>query len=102
VVEVVAEIAHGLGATPPQVALAYLMRKPSVTSLIVGVRTEAQLEDNLAAADLALGPEEVDRLDTVSALPLLYPYWHQRRLVRDRMSPADATLLGQQHWSSAV
>jgi hypothetical protein len=58
--------------------------------------------DNLAAMDVALAPDEVDRLDAASARPLLYPYWHQRRLVRDRMSPADASLLAQQHWAGAI
>ena len=60
-------------------ALAYLIAKPAVTSVIVGARTEEQLADNLAAAELALTDEEVARLDAVSAQPLRYPYWHQAK-----------------------
>jgi diketogulonate reductase-like aldo/keto reductase len=65
-----------------------------VTTLIVGARTEDQLADNLAAADLTLSAEEVDRLDKVSAPPLPYPYWHHLN-ASDRLSPADLTLLAR-------
>jgi aryl-alcohol dehydrogenase-like predicted oxidoreductase len=102
VVDVLVKVADERGATAAQVALAYTMGKPGVTSVIVGVRTASQLDDNLAASELTLAADEVDRLDAVSALPLLYPYWHQRRLVRDRMSEADASLLGQAHWAGAI
>jgi aryl-alcohol dehydrogenase-like predicted oxidoreductase len=53
-----------------------------------------QLADNLAAADLELSPADIERLDKVSAPVLLYPYWHQAKTARDRLSPADLTLLG--------
>ena len=85
--------AHGVSAA--QVALAYTIAKPAVTSVIVGARTEAQLNDNLAAADLALTAEEMDRLDAVSAQPLMYPFWHHANTSSDRLSPADLTLLGR-------
>jgi hypothetical protein len=65
-----------------------------VTSLVIGARTEEQFADNLAAADLVLTAEERDRLDAVSRLPLLYPYWHQAATASDRLSPADLTLIG--------
>jgi diketogulonate reductase-like aldo/keto reductase len=77
-----------------RVALAYLLAKPAVTSLVVGARTSEQLADNLAAADLELSPADIERLDKVSAPVLLYPYWHQAKTARDRLSPADLTLLG--------
>ena len=83
--------AHGVSAA--QVALAWLLGRPGVTSLVIGGRTEAQLKDNLAAADLVLTPKERQRLDEVSQPPLLYPYWHQRNAVTDRLSPADLALL---------
>jgi diketogulonate reductase-like aldo/keto reductase len=76
------------------VALAWLLGRPSVTSLVIGARTEEQFADNLAAADLVLTAEERDRLDAVSRLPLLYPYWHQAATASDRLSPADLTLIG--------
>jgi hypothetical protein len=50
--------------------------------------------DNLAAASLVLSDDERAQLDQVSALPLIYPYWHQAKTARDRLSPADLTLLG--------
>jgi aryl-alcohol dehydrogenase-like predicted oxidoreductase len=83
--------AHGVSAA--QVALAWLLGRPGVTSLVIGGRTEAQLKDNLAAAALVLTPKERQRLDEVSQPPLLYPYWHQRNSVGDRLSPADLALL---------
>jgi aryl-alcohol dehydrogenase-like predicted oxidoreductase len=84
---------HGVSAA--QVALAYTLAKPAVTSVIVGARTEEQLADNLAAADLSLSAEEMARLDAVSAQPLLYPYWHQANTSSERLSAADLTLLSR-------
>lgn len=93
-VEVLLAIGARRGVSAAQVALAYLIGKPAVTSLVVGARTTEQLTDNLAAADLVLSPEERDQLDQASAPPLIYPYWHQAKTARDRLSPADLTLLG--------
>jgi aryl-alcohol dehydrogenase-like predicted oxidoreductase len=78
-----------------QVALAYTLAKPAVTSVIVGARTEEQLRDNLAAAELTLSDEEVRRLDDASEVPLLYPYWHQANTGGERLGPADLSLLGR-------
>ena len=78
-----------------QVALAWLLAKPAVTSVIVGARTTEQLRDNLAAADLQLGPEELARLDDVSGEPLRYPHWHQAKTSSDRLSPADLSLMAR-------
>ena len=83
---------HGVSAA--QIALAYTLAKPAMTTVIVGARTEDQLADNLAAADLKLSAEEMDRLDKVSAQPLPYPFWHHAKSANDRLSPADLTLLG--------
>ncbi|HEY6597129.1 MAG TPA: aldo/keto reductase [Asanoa sp.] len=93
-VDVLVEVggAHGVSAT--QVAIAWLLGRPAVTSVLIGARTDEQLADNLAAADLTLTDDERRRLDEVSAPPLLYPYWHQAKTARDRLSPADRTLLG--------
>ncbi|MET7423543.1 aldo/keto reductase [Dactylosporangium sp. NPDC005555] len=93
-VEVLVEIGAGHGVSAAQVALAYILGRPAVTSLVIGARTSEQLADNLAAADLVLTGEERERLDDASALKLLYPYWHQAKTARDRLSPADLTLLG--------
>ena len=83
---------HGVSAA--QVALAYTLGKPAVTSLVIGARTSEQLADNLAAASLTLAESERELLDKISSPPLIYPYWHQARTASDRLSPADLTLLG--------
>jgi aryl-alcohol dehydrogenase-like predicted oxidoreductase len=93
-VEVLIEIGAEHGVSAAQVALAYLLRKPAVTSLVIGARTAGQLADNLASAELKLSDADLGRLDQVSQPPLLYPYWHQAKTARDRLSPADLTLLG--------
>jgi aryl-alcohol dehydrogenase-like predicted oxidoreductase len=102
VIDVLVSIAEGRGATCAQVALAYLMGKPGVASVIVGVKSPTQLADNLAAADIVLTAQERDALDLVSALPLIYPYWHQRRLMGDFSSEADRSLLSQPHWNGPI
>lgn len=75
IVDEVIAVAEGRGCTPSQVALAWVNHRPSVASTILGVRTLAQLEDDLGAADMELSPEETARLDEVSTPPLPdYPY----------------------------
>ena len=95
-VDALVEIGDGHGVSAAQVALAYTLAKPAVTSVIVGARTEEQLRDNLAAAQLTLSQDELDRLDTASGVPLLYPYWHQANTQPARFSPADLSLI-QRH-----
>lgn len=68
------EVATEVEATVPQVALAWLLHKPQVTSVIFGARTMAQLEDNLQAAELTLSDEQVGKLDEASSFDLGYPY----------------------------
>ncbi|MGW1761066.1 aldo/keto reductase [Streptomyces mirabilis] len=91
-IDTLVEVASARGASPAQVALAYVLTKPAVTSVIIGARKDEQLADNLGAADLELSPEEVDRLDKVSAPDLIYPHWHQANLVSSRFSEADLAL----------
>lgn len=93
-IDALVEIADNHSVSAAQVALAWLLGRPGVASVVVGARTEEQLADNLAAAGLRLSEEERGRLDEVSAPPLLYPYWHQAKTASDRLSPADLTLLG--------
>ena len=76
-----------------RVALAWLLARPGVTSVIIGGRTEEQFADNLASADLKLSAEEMARLEAVSRPPLLYPYWHQAWTAKDRLSAPDLALL---------
>ena len=94
-VDVLVSIGEEHGVSAAQVALAYLLGKPAVTSLVIGAKTAGQFADNLAAADLALTADERSRLDKASEPPLIYPYWHQAKTARDRLSPADLTLLGR-------
>jgi len=94
-VEVLVDIAGAHGASPAQVALAWLLGRPAVTSVIVGARTDEQLADNLGGASLRLGADERAALDKVSAPELLYPYWHQRNTAADRLGAPDLALLAQ-------
>ena len=92
-IEVLVEIADGHSVSAAQVALAWLLHRPTISSLVIGARTEEQLADNLRAADLQLSPAERDRLEEVSRPPLIYPYWHQGKTASDRLGAADLTLL---------
>ncbi|MDG4882033.1 aldo/keto reductase [Mesorhizobium sp. WSM4884] len=95
IVDLLASIADGRGVSAAQVALAWLLGRKPITSVVIGGRTEAQFKDNLAAAELELSMDERKALDDVSMPPILYPYWHQRNEASDRLSEADLTLLGQ-------
>jgi aryl-alcohol dehydrogenase-like predicted oxidoreductase len=69
------EIGEAHGVSVARVALAWLLAKPHVMSVIIGANTVEQLDDNLAAAELVLSEAEIARLDAVSALPPEYPGW---------------------------
>jgi aryl-alcohol dehydrogenase-like predicted oxidoreductase len=92
-IEVLVEIGDAHGVSAAQVALAWLLGRPGVVSLIIGARTDEQLEDNLAAADLELTDDDRARLEEVSRPPLIYPHWHQAKTASDRLGPADLALL---------
>jgi aryl-alcohol dehydrogenase-like predicted oxidoreductase len=91
-IEVLYDVAGSHGATPAQVALAWLLGRPAVTSLVIGARTDEQLLDNLGAAGLVLSHDERAALDKVSAPDLIYPHWHQLATSSDRLGAADRTL----------
>ena len=93
-IEILIGIAERHEVSAAQVALAWTLGRPGVTSLVIGARADDQLADNLEAASLTLTDEERATLDKASAPPLIYPYWHQAKTARDRLSPADLTLLG--------
>jgi aryl-alcohol dehydrogenase-like predicted oxidoreductase len=80
ILDAVDAVAAETGATASQVALAWLLGRPTVASVIFGARSVAQLEDNLAAARLQLEPGQRDRLDEASAFPLGYPYDFMQRV----------------------
>ena len=94
IVDALVEIGAAHGASAAQVALAWLLTRPAVSSVIIGARTQEQLEDNLAAASLALSEDEIDRLERVSRPHLAYPYWHQKAAASERLGAADLALIG--------
>jgi aryl-alcohol dehydrogenase-like predicted oxidoreductase len=79
VVDVLSALSTETGRSVPQLALNWLLRKPTISSVIIGARNEQQLRDNLAAASFALTAEQVARLDEASQPRIAYPYWHQRQ-----------------------
>ncbi len=92
-VEELVAISAARGVAAAEVALAWLLGRPGVASVILGARTEEQLRGNLKAADLTLTEEERARLNRVSLPRLIYPHWHQRASIVGRMGPAEASLM---------
>jgi aryl-alcohol dehydrogenase-like predicted oxidoreductase len=78
VVDALDAVANETGKTVPQIALNWLLQRPSVATLIIGARNEEQLRQNLGAVGWSLTPGQMASLDAASATPLAYPYWHQR------------------------
>ena len=78
IVAVLEDIARETGTTVPQVAINWVLHRPTVASVVIGARSEAQLRENLGAAEWRLEPAHVARLDAVSNRRPIYPYWHQR------------------------
>jgi aryl-alcohol dehydrogenase-like predicted oxidoreductase len=74
-VDAMRDIARKHDTTVARVALAWILSKPFVTTVIIGAKTMEQLDDNLGATKLTLGADEVKQLDEVSALPPEYPGW---------------------------
>jgi aryl-alcohol dehydrogenase-like predicted oxidoreductase len=72
------DIAHETGKTVPQIALNWLLQRPTVANVIVGARNEEQLRANLGAVGWNLTPAQMSALDDASKTTLIYPYWHQR------------------------
>ena len=78
VVDAIDEVAKETGKTVPQIALNWLLQRPTVSTLIIGARNEEQLRANLGAVGWKLTPEQVGKLDAASDTRPAYPYWHQR------------------------
>jgi aryl-alcohol dehydrogenase-like predicted oxidoreductase len=92
-IEVLVDVAKAHEVSAAQVALAWLLSRPGVTSLVIGARTDEQLADNLKSADLVLSSEERAALDQVSTPDLIYPHWHQLATASDRLGEPDLSLL---------
>ncbi len=87
VVEALDAVAKESGKSIPQVALNWLLQRPTVASVIIGARNEQQLRQNLDAAGWNLSPEQVSTLDRASEVTPVYPYWHQRQFVERNPLP---------------
>src|SRR4051812_48330349 len=88
VVDALDEVSRETGRSVPQIALNWLIGRPTISSVIVGARNEEQLRDNLGAVGWSLPAEQRAKLDAASALPLPYPYWHQRQVADRNPLPA--------------
>jgi len=89
VIDVMRPIAEAHDCSPARIALAWLLSKPVVTSVLVGAKRLSQLEDNIAAVDIVLSEEDIRQLDAVSELPPEYPGWMLATQGADRLGPVD-------------
>jgi aryl-alcohol dehydrogenase-like predicted oxidoreductase len=87
VVDALDVVAAETGKSVPQVALNWLLQRPTVSSVIIGARNEEQLRQNLGSVGWTLTAEQVARLDEASAKPPAYPYWHQAGFAERNPSP---------------
>jgi aryl-alcohol dehydrogenase-like predicted oxidoreductase len=100
ILEAIAPIASAHACSPARIALAWLLAKPVVTSVIIGAKRLDQLHDNLAAADLTLAEDEVKSLDEVSTLPVEYPGWILDFLDAGRLGALDRPIWQERLLSS--
>jgi aryl-alcohol dehydrogenase-like predicted oxidoreductase len=87
VIDAIDGVAAETGKSVPQIALNWLLQRPTVSSVIMGARNEEQLRQNLGAAGWNLTAEQVKKLDEASAVQPVYPYWHQRLFAAERNPP---------------
>ena len=87
VVDVLDEVAEETGKSVPQVALSWLLQRPTVANVIIGARNEEQLKQNLGAVGWNLTAEQVAKLDGASESTPIYPYWHQRQFAARNPPP---------------
>jgi aryl-alcohol dehydrogenase-like predicted oxidoreductase len=78
VVDALDEIAQETGKSVPQIAINWLLQRPTVSTIVIGARNREQLEQNLGSVGWNLTPAQVAKLDEASKRSLAYPYWHQR------------------------
>ena len=90
VVDAIDEVAKETGKSVPQIALNWLLQRPTVSTVIVGARNEEQLRQNLGAVGWNLTKEQVKKLDAASERPKIYPYWHQAGFAERNPFPAEA------------
>jgi len=88
IVDVLDEIAAETGKLVPQIALNWVLQRPTISTVIIGARNEEQLRQNLGAIGWSLTAEQIARLDEVSRQPAAYPYWHQQGFAERNPFPA--------------
>ncbi|MBB6005353.1 aldo/keto reductase [Arcicella rosea] len=82
IIDTLYEVAEETGKTVAQVAINWVLQRPTVSSIIIGARNEEQLRQNLEAVGWNLTTEQIKKLDQASEVPTIYPYWHQRQNVK--------------------
>jgi aryl-alcohol dehydrogenase-like predicted oxidoreductase len=87
VTDMLESVSEEVGHSIPRVALAWLLSRPTISSIVIGARNVAQLQDNLAATEVKLSAEQIASLDAASAVRPAYPYWHQRQTFLKRNPP---------------
>ncbi|MBT9330175.1 aldo/keto reductase [Paracidobacterium acidisoli] len=87
VVDALEEVSKETGKSVPQIALNWLLQRPTVSSIILGARNEHQLRQNLEVATFTLSAEQVKKLDKASERTPIYPYWHQRQFAERNPPP---------------
>jgi aryl-alcohol dehydrogenase-like predicted oxidoreductase len=87
VVDALEDVAKKTGKTVPQIALNWLLQRPTVANVIMGARNEEQLRQNLGSVGWNLTKEQVAKLDAASDLTPIYPYWHQRQFTERNPLP---------------
>lgn len=87
VVDALDEVAAETGKSVPQIALNWLLTRPTVSTLVIGARNEEQLKANLGAVGWKLSVEQIAKLDAASERPVAYPYWHQRQFEERNPKP---------------
>jgi aryl-alcohol dehydrogenase-like predicted oxidoreductase len=93
IIELLLKIGEEHDVSAAEVALAWLLRRPGVASVVIGATKESQLRANLKAVALRLTEADMQRLNDASKLPLLYPYWHQALTASDRLNATDLSFL---------
>lgn len=79
ILDTIAEISRETGKTVAQIAINWLLQRPTVANVIIGARNEEQLRENLGSVGWSLTPEHMKKLNDASEAPTIYPYWHQRQ-----------------------
>jgi len=87
IIDALDAVAAETGKSVAQIAIAWVLSRPSVATVIIGARDEAQLKENLGAIGWKLDPAQVARLEAASAKTRIYPYWHQAQFAERNPFP---------------